>query len=43
MGRPGQRLVPEVASGYKVSNGGRTYTVTIRKGFRFSDGTPVTA
>ncbi len=42
-GPAGQRLVPEVASGFKVSNGGRTYTVTIRKGFRFSDGTPVTA
>jgi peptide/nickel transport system substrate-binding protein len=40
---PQGTLVPQVASGYKVSNGGRTYTFTIRKGFRFSDGTPVTA
>jgi peptide/nickel transport system substrate-binding protein len=36
-------LAPQVASGYKVSNRGRTYTFTIRSGFRFSDGTPVTA
>ena len=42
-GRAGSRLVPEVASRYKVSNGGKRYTFFIRKGFRFSDGTPVTA
>jgi ABC-type oligopeptide transport system substrate-binding subunit len=36
-------LRPEVASAYRVSNRGRTYTFFIRKGFRFSDGTPVTA
>jgi len=40
---PQGTLVPQVASGYTVSNGGRRYTFTIRKGFRFSDGTPVTA
>jgi peptide/nickel transport system substrate-binding protein len=39
----GSKLVPEVASGFKVSNSGKTYTFTIRKGFKFSDGTPVTA
>jgi peptide/nickel transport system substrate-binding protein len=27
----------------RVSNGGKTYTFTIKKGFRFSDGKPVTA
>src|SRR5438093_5599887 len=32
-------LRPEVASGYTVSNGGRTYTFFVRKGFRFSDDT----
>src|SRR5205823_10846668 len=37
------RLVPEVASGFWISNHGRTYTFTIRKGFRFSNGKPVTA
>ena len=39
----GSRLVPEGATGYKVSNGGRVYTFTIAKGFKFSDGTAVTA
>ena len=42
-GPEGSLLVPEVASRFTVSNGGRTYTFFIRKGFRFSDGTPVTA
>ena len=38
------RLYAEVARGFpKVTNGGRMYTFTIRPGFRFSDGTPVTA
>ena len=40
-GRPGTILQPEVASRYVVSNGGKRYTFFIRKGFRFSDGTPV--
>jgi ABC-type transport system substrate-binding protein len=39
----GSRLVPEGASKYSVSRDGRTYTFTIRKGFRFSNGKPVTA
>jgi peptide/nickel transport system substrate-binding protein len=40
----GARLIPEVAVGYpRVSAGGKTYTFTLRKGFRFSDGTPVQA
>jgi ABC-type transport system substrate-binding protein len=41
-GPAGMRLQPEVASRYRVSNGGKRYTFFIRKGFRFSDGTPVT-
>lgn len=40
---PRGALVPEVASRFFVSNGGKRYTFLIRKGFRFSDGTPVTA
>src|SRR5438552_14268659 len=36
-------LVPEAASRFVVSNGGKRYTFSIRKGFRFSDGTAVTA
>ena len=42
-GQAGGLLRPEVASGYAVSGDGRTYTFTIRKGFRFSDGASVTA
>lgn len=40
----GLRLVPEVAASYpRVSSDARTYTFTLRRGFRFSDGTPVRA
>src|SRR5262245_62729846 len=42
-GPAGSFLRPEVASGYTVSNGGKRYTFFIRRGFRFSDGTLVTA
>ena len=42
-GPAGTILEPEVASRYVVSNRGRRYTFFIRKGFRFSDGTPVSA
>jgi peptide/nickel transport system substrate-binding protein len=42
-GRANARLYPEVARGFpKVTNGGKTYTFTLRRGFRFSDGTAVT-
>jgi oligopeptide transport system substrate-binding protein len=39
----GSRLTPEGASKYTVSRDGKTYVFTIRRGFRFSDGRPVTA
>jgi peptide/nickel transport system substrate-binding protein len=40
----GLRIVPEVAAGYpRISGDGKTYTFTLRKGFRFSDGEPVRA
>jgi ABC-type transport system substrate-binding protein len=42
-GQAGALLRPEVASGFTVSRDGLTYTFRIRKGFRFSDGSPVTA
>jgi peptide/nickel transport system substrate-binding protein len=44
-GPKGSELVPgEAAAGFPVvSNGGKTYTFTIRKGVRFSDGAPLTA
>ena len=38
------RIVPEIAVGYpKLTNRGRTYTFTIKKGVRFNTGEPVTA
>jgi peptide/nickel transport system substrate-binding protein len=38
------RFVPEVAAGLpKISRDRKTYTFILRKGFRFSDGTPVRA
>ena len=43
-GRAGFRLSPEVAAGFpRISSDGRTYTFTLRKGFRFSNGAPVQA
>jgi ABC-type oligopeptide transport system substrate-binding subunit len=43
-GSAGSRLVPEVATGFpRISNGGKTYTFTIRPGFKFSNGKAVTA
>lgn len=43
-GTAGTRIRPEAAAGFpRVSNGGKTYLFTIKKGFRFSDGSPVTA
>ena len=43
-GAAGGRLAPMAAQGMpKVSNGGKTYTFTIKKGFKFSDGTAVTS
>jgi len=42
-GPAGSKLVPEVASKFTVSRSGKVYKFTIRKGFRFSDGKPVTA
>jgi peptide/nickel transport system substrate-binding protein len=42
-GPAGSKLIPEVASKFTVSKNGKVYTFTIRKGFRFSDGSAVTA
>jgi peptide/nickel transport system substrate-binding protein len=40
----GSRLYPEVAQGLpKISNIGKTYTFTVRKGFRYSTGKTITA
>lgn len=43
-GPAGRRLSPMAAQGFpKVSNSGKTYTFTIKKGFKFSNGTNVAA
>jgi peptide/nickel transport system substrate-binding protein len=41
-GPSGMLLQPEVAFNYRISKSGKVYSFTIRKGFRFSDGKPVT-
>jgi peptide/nickel transport system substrate-binding protein len=35
-------VVPDLASDYKLSHGGKTWTFTLRKGIKFSNGQPVT-
>ncbi|HWA53583.1 MAG TPA: ABC transporter substrate-binding protein [Solirubrobacterales bacterium] len=43
-GAEGSKLVPGLAESLpKISNGGKTYTLTMRKGLKYSDGTPVKA
>ncbi len=43
-GAPSSQLQPEVAAAFpKVSDGGKTYTFTVRKGYRFNTGQAVTA
>ena len=43
-GAAGSRMRAEAAAGFpRVTNGGKTYTFTVKPGFRFSDGSPVTA
>jgi peptide/nickel transport system substrate-binding protein len=39
----GKALKPWLATSYKVSNGGRTYTFRLRRGVRFSNGTGMTS
>ena len=39
----GLRAVPEVARSYRVSKNGRVYTFSLRRGYRFSDGTKLDA
>jgi ABC-type transport system substrate-binding protein len=40
---PDNKLEPRLAAGYKVSKDGLTYTISVRKGVKFSDGTPCDA
>jgi peptide/nickel transport system substrate-binding protein len=43
-GSAGSKVVPGLAEAMpKIGDGGRTYTLTLRKGLKYSDGTPVRA
>lgn len=43
-GQAGGKVVPGLAKAMpKITNGGKTYTLTLRKGLKYSDGTPVRA
>lgn len=43
-GTPGGKVIPALASGYpQVTDGGKTYTLTLRQGMKYSDGSPVKA
>jgi peptide/nickel transport system substrate-binding protein len=36
---PGGKTIPDLATGYSYADGGKTVTITIRRGVKFSDGT----
>ena len=40
---PGNRVVPDLATGYKISKDGKTVTIQLRHGVHFTDGTPFNA
>ena len=43
-GAAGSKVIPGLAESLpKITNGGKTYTMTLRKGLKYSDGTPVKA
>ena len=43
-GTDGGKVIPGLAQDFpQVSNGGKTYTMTLRKGMKYSDGSPVKA
>ncbi|NPV81108.1 MAG: ABC transporter substrate-binding protein [Firmicutes bacterium] len=41
--RDGKRLIPNVATSWDISDGGKTFTLHLRKGIKWSDGEPMTA
>jgi peptide/nickel transport system substrate-binding protein len=40
---PKGKIIPDLATGYNFSNGGKSITITLRSGVQFSDGTPFNA
>ena len=43
-GEAGSKIIPGLAESLpKITNGGKTYTLKLRKGLKYSDGTPVKA
>ncbi len=40
---PNGRTIPDLATGYSFTNGGKTIVIDLRKGVTFSDGTPFNA
>ena len=40
---PKGKIVPDLATGYSYSNGGKSITITLRQGVKFTDGTPFNA
>ena len=40
---PKGKIIPDLATGYKFSNGGKSITITLRQGVKFTDGTPFNA
>jgi peptide/nickel transport system substrate-binding protein len=40
---PSGKIQPDLATGYQVGDGGRTVTITLRRGMMFQDGTPFNA
>jgi peptide/nickel transport system substrate-binding protein len=40
---PGGKLIDDLATGYKLTDGGQKFTMTIRPGVKFTDGTPLDA
>jgi len=37
------KIIPDMATGYSFSNGGKTVTISLRPGMKFTDGTPLNA
>ncbi|HLH70722.1 MAG TPA: ABC transporter substrate-binding protein [Candidatus Dormibacteraeota bacterium] len=40
---PSGKVEPELATGYQISDGGKTVTISLRQGVKFQDGTPFNA